>query len=544
MGRWVLLAVVGVTALAVAAVAAVTVVQRQRDREARLAAVEHAEQFTAAWEAADWEGLDALVGGAEAGAGAAHAQAFEALQLADPDVTLADVAFDTPLQGEATASYTARFTVTGLGEWEYTGSFPLLPAEEEWVVDWTPATLHPELGEGQRLERERRWPPRAPLLDRHGADLADGPFSGIGGSVGEVTAEQLEALGGTYLPGDVVGQSGLQQALERRLAGEPGGEIRVVSDDGAVVAVLQEYAATAPEPVRTTLDPAVQDAGHAALSPIGNPSALVALDVATGDVRAAVNAPAGGFNRALSGRYPPGSTFKVITTAALLAEGLAPAATVQCPGTYAVGGRSFRNAGFSALGPISFRDAFAESCNTAFVSEAERLPDGVLDATARQFGFNVDYDIGVPVADARFPEPADPVEYVAASIGQGRVEATPLHMASVAAAVARGQWVAPRLLDDEPEESVAGEPLPEAVPAQMADLMRHAVAAGTGTEAQVPGEPVAGKTGTAEYGAGSQTHAWFIAYRGDLAIAVLVEGGGFGGEVAAPAAARFFGALG
>ncbi|HVM15600.1 MAG TPA: penicillin-binding transpeptidase domain-containing protein [Egibacteraceae bacterium] len=545
MRRWVVVAVVAVAAVGVLATAVTAAaIQRQREREARLAAIDIAEQFAIAWETGDWERLDALVHDPEVGAGAAHAQASEALRLTDAEVTLADVAFDGAADEGGRASYAASFTVAGLGEWDYAGDFGLVPTDSEWVVEWTPATLHPDLADGQRLERERHWLPRAPLLDRHGADLSAGPFGGLAGSLGEATAEQLEELGVPYLPGDVVGQSGMQRSLERRLAGDPGGEIRIVAGEGEVVKVLQEFPSTDPQPVRTTLDPAVQGAGSAALAPIGRPSALVAVDVPTGEVRAAVNSPVAGFDRALSGRYPPGSTFKVVTTAALLAGGLDPAATVQCPGRYTVGGRSFRNAGFSALGPISFREAFAESCNTAFVSQAEQLPEGVLETTARLFGFNVDYDVGVPVADARFPEPTDAVDHVAASIGQGRVEATPLHMASVAAAVARGQWVAPRILVDEPADPVVGEPLPAPVAAQMADLMRHAVAAGTGTEAQVPGEPVAGKTGTAEFGAGSATHAWFIAYRGDLAIAVLVDGGGFGGAVAAPAAARFFTTLG
>lgn len=544
MRRWVVAGVVAVVALGILATAVtMAAIQRQREREARLAAIDTAEQFVLAWGAGDWERLDALVNDPELGAGAAHAQASEALQLSEAEVKLAGVDFAGAAE-IASAAYTAGFTVAGLGQWEYAGNFELVPTDTAWVVQWTPATLHPELEEGQRLERERRWPPRAPLLDRHGGDVSAGPFAGLAGSVGEVTAEQLEELALPYVAGDVVGQSGLQRSLERRLAGQPGGAIRIVSADGEVVAVLQEYPSTDPEPIRTTLDPAVQEAGRVALGPIGSPSALVAIDVPTGEVRAAVNSPAAGFDRALSGRYPPGSTFKVVTTAALLAGGLDPAATVPCPGRYTVGGRSFRNAGFAALGPITFRDAFAESCNTAFVSQAEQLSEGALQDAARQFGFNVDYDIGVPAADARFPEPADAVDHVAASIGQGRVEATPLHMASVAAAVARGQWLAPRILADTSADPATGEPLPAPLAAQVAELMLHAVAAGTGTGAQVPGEPVAGKTGTAEYGAGSATHAWFIAYRGDLAIAVLVDGGGFGGEVAAPAAARFFTALG
>lgn len=542
-------AVMVVVVAGLASVALFASLQGQRERQARLAAIDTAEEFVAAWTDGDWERLDTLTGGA--GAGAAHADAAEALRVEDATVTLDDVDVEQALDGVATGRYQARLTLAGLGEWAYDGSFALAGTEEDWTVAWSPATLHPSLADGHRLERTRHWPARAPVLDRHGGDLAAGALASLLGSVGEATADQLRDLGPPYEAGDMVGRSGLQRSLERRLAGEPGGTVHIVdADSGEVVEVLHEVPAVPPEPVRTALDPAVQAAGEAALAPVGNPAALVAVDVASFEVRAVVNTPAGGYDRALSGRYPPGSTFKVVTTAALLAHGLDPAQTVDCPGTVSVGGRSFRNSSFAALGLISFRDAFGESCNTAFVGQASQLPDGALEAAATQFGFNRDYDIGLPVADSRFPDPIDAVDHAAASIGQGRVEATPLHMASVAAAVARGQWRSPRLILDGPAEAAAagvddeGEPLQEPLPAQMADLMRHVVAAGTGTAAQVPGEPVAGKTGTAEYTAsGSPTHAWFIAFRGDLAIAVLVESGGFGGEVAAPAAGRFYAAL-
>lgn len=536
---------VGATAVAVAGVTYLTV-QAQRERETRLAAIDTAEEFVAAWQDGDWQRLDVLAGGEPSGAGAAHAAASERLRVREAAIALTEVDVDTAVEGRASADYRATFQLAGLGEWSYDGRFLLSGTDSAWTVDWSPSTLHPGLAEDRRLDRVRRWPPRAPVLDRHGRDLAEGPFSGLLGSVGEVTADQLDALGEPYEAGDAAGRSGLQQSLERRLAGTPGGEVRIVeTDSGEVVQVLHEVAVGQPPAVRTTLDPRVQLAGQAALTPIAQPAALVAVDVASGELRAVVNTPADGFNRALSGRYPPGSTFKAVTTAALLAHGLDTADTVDCPATATIGGRRFRNAGFAELGPLSFRDAFAESCNTAFVAQADLLPEGALAAAATQFGFNVGVDIGVPTADARFPEPVDAVEHAAAAIGQGRVEATPLHMASVAAAVARGRWQAPTLLLGESrDEPAAGEPLSPQVTAQLADLMRHVVAAGTGTAAQVTGEPVAGKTGTAEFGTGPATHAWFLAFRGELAVAVLVEGGGFGGEVAAPAAARFYTPLG
>ncbi|MGH3441983.1 MAG: penicillin-binding transpeptidase domain-containing protein, partial [Nitriliruptorales bacterium] len=123
--------------------------------------------------------------------------------------------------------------------------------------------------------------------------------------------------------------------------------------------------------------------------------------------------------------------------------------------------------------------------------------------------------------------------------------ASPLHMASVAAAVAAGRWQQPMLVADQ-EAAGAGEPLPEVE--TLRELMRLVVTDGTGTAADVDGREVRGKTGTAEFGTPDEegelpTHAWFIGYAGDLAFAVVVEGGGGGGEVAAPIGARFLTAL-
>lgn len=127
-------------------------------------------------------------------------------------------------------------------------------------------------------------------------------------------------------------------------------------------------------------------------------------------------------------------------------------------------------------------------------------------------------------------------------IGQARITASPLALAGIAATVAEGRWRAPRLLASDPRE--AGEPLPEAD--TLRQLMRQVVTDGSGAAlAGVPGEP-AGKSGTAEYGGGDPppTHAWFISYRGDLAVAVLVEDAPSGGGHAAPVVAEFYERLG
>ena len=151
--------------------------------------------------------------------------------------------------------------------------------------------------------------------------------------------------------------------------------------------------------------------------------------------------------------------------------------------------------------------------------------------------------LALPAAKARVPPGKTGVERAAAMIGQHRIVASPLAMAGVAATVADGRRRAPRLLASDPRDTTA--PPDARTVTTLRRLMRSVVTSGTGEAlAGVPGE-VHGKSGTAEYGAGDPppTHAWFIAYREDLALSVLVENGRSGGSVAAPIAAAFFEAL-
>ncbi len=257
---------------------------------------------------------------------------------------------------------------------------------------------------------------------------------------------------------------------------------------------------------------------------------------------AVANRPAdSSYDRALAGLYPPGSTFKVISTTALLRAGLDVDRTVGCPRTLAVEGKPFRNFEGNAAGAVPFRRDFAESCNTAFVSLAGELKPGALTEVAEDFGLGRKLALGLPAADAKVPAPTSQVGQAAMMIGQDRIVTSPLAMAGVAATVAAGRWHAPRLLRDDPRAQ--GPELPERE--TLRTLMRSVVTSGTGTALRgVPGE-VLGKSGTAEYGGGDPppTHAWFIAARDDLALAVLVEDGRSGGSVAAPIAARFLSAL-
>jgi len=352
------------------------------------------------------------------------------------------------------------------------------------------------------------------------------------GTVGPATAEQLEKLKGQRAPGAQVGQFGLQARYEDQLGGKPGSAIVIRNAAGTPVDTLFEVEGKPGKALRTTLDIDVQRAAEDALGDRDDEAALVAVEPSSGDILAVANRPTDtGYNRAVEGKYPPGSTFKVISTDALLRAGLDPSETVDCPKTVNVGGREFKNFEGNAAGAVPFSVDFAQSCNTAFVSLTERLRPDALTETARDFGLE---DV---------PPGEDLVERAAAMIGQARILASPLEMAGVAATVADGRWHAPRLLRS--DKKTAGEPLDDGELATLRELTRSVITSGTGTAlASVPGD-VHGKSGTAEYGSGDPppTHAWFIAYRDDVAIAVLVENGRSGGTVAAPIAAAFFNAL-
>lgn len=364
------------------------------------------------------------------------------------------------------------------------------------------------------------------------------------GGVGPATAEQVEESEGALDADDQVGQSGLQAAFEEKLAGVPERSVVIRNAEGAPVETLETVPGEVGDPVKSTLDLDVQSAAEEALADVEDKAALVALEPATGDILAVANRPTDdGFNRAFAGQYAPGSTFKVVTTTALLAAGLDTTEIVDCPATINAGGLDFRNFEGSAAGAVPFSTDFSQSCNTAFVSLADRLEPEALTETAESFGLGLDPKLRLEAFGGDVPVPEDEVEQAASMIGQARILVSPLAMAGVAATAQTGVWHRPRLVDSDP--GVEGEPLPRGDAEELRILMRSVVTSGTGTAlASVLGEPI-GKSGTAEFGTADppKTHAWFIAAREDVAVAVLVEGGSSGSEVAAPIAAEFLRAI-
>ncbi|WP_456843867.1 penicillin-binding transpeptidase domain-containing protein [Cellulomonas sp. P5_C6] len=382
------------------------------------------------------------------------------------------------------------------------------------------------------------------------------------GSVGEATAEIVEKSDGAVAAGDLAGLSGLQRQYDAQLRGLPGLTITAAQADGSTPRQLYDVPPTPGTPLTTTLDVRLQNAAEDVLAGVTPASAIVAIRPSTGDVLAAASGAGGeGMSTATLGQFAPGSTFKVISALALLRSGLTPDSDTTCPATVSVDGRTFSNFPeypTDKLGTVPLRTAFANSCNTAFISARDSANQDALIDAAGSLGLDSHAALGFPAFLGDVPGDSDGTDHAASMIGQGRVLASPLGMATVAASVAHGSTVVPRLVVPvegaaSPEPSDSGTATPTETPrptvpltaaeaATLQDLMRSVVTEGGAAFLQdVPGDPVAAKTGTAQFGdAGSlQNHVWMIAIQGDLAVAVFVDVGEYGSTTAGPLLEQF-----
>jgi hypothetical protein len=361
------------------------------------------------------------------------------------------------------------------------------------------------------------------------------------GTVGPATAEIVKQSKGKIAAGDDVGLSGLEARYDDQLRGVKGLEVVAVDPHGNRTRLF-ESPPVAGKPLRTTLDPHLQQLADGVLSGVGPASALVAIRPSDGHLLAVASGPgAHGYNIASYGRFAPGSTFKIVSSLALLRSGLTPGSTVHCRPEVVVNGKQFKNYSdypADGIGDIPLTEALANSCNTAFIGERDRLHGDELGQAAAALGFGVDHDLGFPAYFGQVPTPAGETEKAADMIGQGKVEASPMAMATVAASVAAGHVVVPHLVEGVAPTADPRKPLTAAEAGQLRDLMRAVVTEGSGRFLAGLGD-VGAKTGTAEYGTARKggalpTHTWMIATRGDLAVAVFVETGESGSQTAGP----------
>ncbi|MFF1639390.1 penicillin-binding transpeptidase domain-containing protein [Streptomyces sp. NPDC058251] len=430
-------------------------------------------------------------------------------------------------EGEVEIPFTVKMSLSGAGDYQWTSKAKLVQKNDRWTVEFHTPLIHPKMVPGQTLALESRE--RAAVLDKNGDEL------------------QSASLVGAVDPRTGKGISGLQARYDKQLTGGTGSARSVViveRESGRVVKQLTGTGSSTGKPVRTTIDPAVQEAAAEALDGVKKNAAIVAVDPSNGHILAAANMPSG-MNRALEGRYPPGSTFKVVTSAALLKQGMRPTDRADCPKFAYVNGQRFENQNqFVLPSGSTFKDAFAKSCNTFFVGARGKLSDTALHDTAEAFGIGGSWDVGTTTYDGSVPATTSDNDKAASTIGQARLQASPLVMASIAATVKAGEFRQPVLVPDAVKKTYeAPSRLDANVVGSLREMMRATVTYGAGWALKdLPGEPHA-KTGTAEFGSETppRTHAWMIGYQGDRNIAwsVLLEDGGSGGSDAGPIAAKF-----
>ncbi|HYN52850.1 MAG TPA: penicillin-binding transpeptidase domain-containing protein [Thermoleophilaceae bacterium] len=427
----------------------------------------------------------------------------------------------------------------------------LLPVSGERVI-WGPLLAFPGLRRGEGLSRRSEPPVRGTLLSRDDKILAKGPpesrtspLEAIAGSIAgslspEETAEEREALYARGFPRDwPVGQTGLEQAFEDRLAGRPGGEL--LAGDRVLAKARPRQA----RPVRTTIDTRLQESSVTALA--GRFGGIAALDPRNGEIRALAGI-------AFSAPQPPGSTFKIVTATAALEQGIVkPRDDFPVESAAIVDGVELENANGEVCGG-TFRETFAHSCNSVFGPLGVEIGSEALVEAAERFGWNAPPTVPgeVPSSIPPATEIVSPLEVASTAIGQFRTLATPLILASVAQTIAaRGVRRVPTLTLGERTRTVRVT-TPE-VARTVGSMMVEVVEYGTGTAAALPGVEVAGKTGTAELedtrdpetgetapSDPSNTDAWFTAYapakKPQIVVAVMLVRAGAGGATAAPAA--------
>ena len=391
------------------------------------------------------------------------------------------------------------------------------------------------------------------IIDAQGVTLASSS-----GGVRIYSDDELVRLSTSHIVGDVHGMTqGAELMFARYLCGFNSNS--AVSLKGIFSPIERG------SDVRLTVSSALSAAAYDALGEFSG--AVVVLNYETGEILACVSKP--GFNpsdaneqdeegvlfsRATQGTYPPGSIFKIVTTAALLENGM-ESFTYQCTGEIDMDGGTISCAGGTAHGEVNLEKAFCVSCNSYFAAASAALGGRTLLNEAERFKFNTNFIFGdIIVYESIFKQATGSFGVAQSGIGQYDDTITPIHAAMISATVANGGvMMQPKLLfsvikDGTEIKALSSEGeriLSNETAKKISELMAEAVNSGTGKNARVSGATVYGKTGTAQYQSGDKVneHAWFVGYMDKnhpLAIAVLVEGGGGGGSIAAPIAAKVF----
>ncbi len=572
--------------------------------------------FIDAWQQLDFDGAAAVT----TSPSAAALMLQEVTGDLRPD-TLSITAGDVTRTGasQATAAVTITWQLPDAGTWTYPVTWTW-KKDRDWELDWSPAVIHPKLGERQTLAA--RTTPAEPgiLVDRNGNQIvqpvtvysvvlmpaktpdvaaaaaalapilspidptvnADGIVAGVAQAQAEATAAsvssssptpsddvvppadpssigytvtnlrdadfqkvkpQLDAITGLSFPSQVrnlpptrdFAKAILAQVdpvAEPLMKGTDGWSVVIVDSTGGVLDTLDEHPAVAGQRVSLTLDSSVQQAAEAAIADQDKPAVLLVMQPSTGELLAVAQNPAANAlgTPALTGLYPPGSTFKVVTATAALNRGLiAPGQPTDCPGVLDVQGRQITNHGSFSLGTVDVTEAFAQSCNTTFAGLSTRMPADALPDAAAAYGVGLDFVMpGATTLTGKVPDAVSVVQRAENGFGQGQVLVTPFGELLMAATADRGSMPTPVLIrgttttvDRQPPQ------IPSATTQGVQTFMKAVVASGTGAGLSGYGDTHA-KTGTAEFQADDGTihaHAWTMGFRSDMAFVALIVGG-------------------
>jgi len=346
------------------------------------------------------------------------------------------------------------------------------------------------------------------------------------GAIGTENSGLLLAEGAAYQPGETVGLSGLEQNYQGELAGTRSTSIVVVNAAGQTVETLSNVPGRAGTPVRTTIDSHDQALAATALAAQHSSGEIVAVDSATGDIRALATRQAGSVplpaDGPLAAKLQPGMAFSIVSAAALLgAGGVSTSQPLPCQNVADVGGQTFTYQPVSSSS-ATFAADFADGCGTAFATLSEKLTARQLTDVERSFGIGTPWDLKVPAFSGSAAAVTGQAGVAAQATGTGGVLMSPLGMAMVAAEVAAGTGRTPVLVASDPPATWQA-PLAAAKLGELRQLMRQAVQSGSARAANVKGEPVYGQAGVVQTGAHAYL-SWFVGYRGSMAVAVLETG--------------------
>ena len=392
------------------------------------------------------------------------------------------------------------------------------------------------------------------------------------GYVSEITKEELESRGDTvYRGGDMIGKNGIEAWYEDDLRGNAGEEVIEVDSRGRKLRDINRVEAQKGRDIRLTIDLTAQRYAAELLGKYRG--AIVAVDVNDGSVRCLYSSPSYDpnpltwgisgaewkaltdrkerpmMNRAISGAYPPASTFKLITASSGLENNvISTGTTVRCPGYFELGNRRFKCWKHGGHGSENVISALKDSCDVFFYQVATWLGIDRLTGTAAKYGIGEKTGIDIPseingtIAGAKWKKArikenwygGDTVNY---GIGQGYVLVTPLQMARAYASIANGgKLLTPKLNSAAPTQ-YRQLGISPAIIKLMQQGLREVAHIGTGKRASTFGVQVAGKTGTAQNSQG-EDHAWFVGYapadHPRYAVAAIAEAGKGGGAVTGP----------